>query len=123
MTGHPHSAADTVVGANLRRFRLEAGLSQQHLAAQIGVSFQQLQKYERGQNRITAGRLWQFSRILDRRIGAFFEGCGDDPCAARPPITPEAGRLIQVYDPLSADLRRAILHVVTAAAGHQCVDE
>lgn len=55
---------DTEIGARLRLVRLERNLSQQALGEKIGVSFQQIQKYERGANRIASGRLQQIAQIL-----------------------------------------------------------
>ena len=66
--------ADLHVGEMLRRLRLLAGLTQADLAAMVGVSFQQIQKYERGVDRIGAGRLLAISKALDVPVGSFFEG-------------------------------------------------
>ena len=56
---------DAAVGRRVRHRRLQAGISQQWLAARLGVSFQQVQKYEKGVNRIGAGKLWQIAQALD----------------------------------------------------------
>ena len=56
------------MGRNIRKYREEAGLSQQSLAEQLNISFQQLQKYEYGQSRITVDRLMEISRILHTSI-------------------------------------------------------
>ncbi|WOI54189.1 helix-turn-helix transcriptional regulator [Parvularcula sp. LCG005] len=66
------SALDRLIGQQVRSFREAKGLSQQDLAGQCGVSFQQLQKYERGVNRLPAARLHQLASSLDRPIAAFF---------------------------------------------------
>jgi len=50
------------------------GLSQQQMAKMIGVTYQQAHKYERGINRISAGRLFEISQVLDVAVGHFFEG-------------------------------------------------
>lgn len=60
------------IGDRLRDARKDAGMSQSALGAVMGVSFQQVQKYERGTNRISAARLYQVSRALDLSIGDFF---------------------------------------------------
>ena len=65
---------DIWVGSRLRQHRELLGMTQKRLAAALDLSFQQIQKYERGINRISAGRLYQFSRILNVSIGYFFEG-------------------------------------------------
>ena len=65
---------DIQVGSRLRQRRASLGMTQQYLAAALNLSFQQIQKYERGINRISASRLYQFSQILNVSIGYFFEG-------------------------------------------------
>jgi len=56
---------DAAVGRRVRHRRIGMGISQQELAARLGLSFQQVQKYEKGLNRIGAGRLWQIAQALD----------------------------------------------------------
>lgn len=63
---------DVRVGENIRRRRTELRMSQQRLASAIGVSFQQVQKYENAQNRISAGRLYAISRVLDEPVALLF---------------------------------------------------
>lgn len=63
---------DQFVGARLRDFRTARGLSQSELASQVGISFQQLQKYERATNRISSSRLWEICRELSTPISDFF---------------------------------------------------
>ena len=60
------------MGASIRAHRLLAGMSQGHLAKEIGVSFQQVQKYEKGTNRVGAGRLPQIADILGVPVAALF---------------------------------------------------
>lgn len=64
---------DVHVGQRLRVRRSLLGLSQEKLAESIGLTFQQIQKYERGMNRISAGRLYQFSKILDVPVTYFYD--------------------------------------------------
>ena len=73
MNTRTESTIDCRIGERLKSFRKAAGLSQKELATQIGVSFQQIQKYESGGNRIAAGRLWQLSDILKVKMQRFFE--------------------------------------------------
>jgi len=68
---------DVHVGTRLRQRRTLLGMSQEKLAAAFGVSFQQIQKYERGANRVSASRLHQLTRILNVPVGYFFEGMAD----------------------------------------------
>ena len=69
---------DVHVGRRVRIRRVLCGLSQTALAEQLGLTFQQLQKYESGANRISASRLWQIAQILDVPISWFFMGIDDD---------------------------------------------
>jgi transcriptional regulator with XRE-family HTH domain len=71
-TKHPH-ATDKHVGNRVRMRRLMLSMSQGKLADQLGLTFQQVQKYEKGTNRISASRLQQLSDILDVPISFFFE--------------------------------------------------
>lgn len=67
---------DTHVGKRLRQRRIELGLSQQKLSGVTGVSYQQIQKYERGTNRVGASMLWQLSTVLNVEPAYFFAGLG-----------------------------------------------
>lgn len=69
---HKAQKVDAIIGQNLRDFRLLKGLSQQEMGNKVGVTFQQIQKYEKGTNRISAARLLQFSQILEVQISNFF---------------------------------------------------
>ena len=68
---HP---VDVHVGKQTRTQRALFGLSQSELAKQLGITFQQLQKYESGANRISPGRLWKAGKILGVPVSYFFEG-------------------------------------------------
>lgn len=63
---------DEYVGQKLRVRRSLLGMSQERLAEQTGITFQQIQKYERGKNRVSSSRLFQFSQILDVPVNYFF---------------------------------------------------
>ena len=67
------TSADIELGESIRAHRLIAGMSQSDLAGRLGVSFQQVQKYEKGANRVGAGRLPQIAQIFDVPIGALFD--------------------------------------------------
>lgn len=67
---HP---VDAHVGLRVRQRRALLGLSQTDLGSFVGLAFQQIQKYERGSNRISSSRLYEFSRILDVPVTYFFE--------------------------------------------------
>lgn len=65
---------DRHVGARIRERRIMLGLSQQQMADLIGVTYQQAHKYERGINRISAGRLYEIAQVLGVPVSYFFEG-------------------------------------------------
>ena len=69
---------DTHVGARIRLRRQVLKMSQERLGEQLGVTFQQVQKYERGANRVGASRLWRLSQVLDVPVSFFFEGLTTD---------------------------------------------
>lgn len=64
---------DIEIGTRLRKARVAAGLTQTELGVRLGISFQQIQKYERGRNRIGCGRLYKIARILGVKITYFFD--------------------------------------------------
>ena len=69
----PHPV-DTHVGRRMRQQRELRGLTQVEIARQLGLSFQQVQKYESGANRISSSKMWQLCEVLDITPGYFFEG-------------------------------------------------
>lgn len=79
-------AVDRHVGARVRERRIMLGLTQQQLADLIGVTYQQAHKYERGINRVSAGRLFEIARVLSVPIGYFYEGLNaeQEPKSASP---------------------------------------
>lgn len=83
----PHPV-DIAVGHRLRACRIAAGLSQGRLAATLGITFQQLQKYERGLNRISASRLWEICSALGIPLEALFADVGS-PASAPLPLAAE----------------------------------
>jgi transcriptional regulator with XRE-family HTH domain len=85
---------DAQIGRNIRKRRIELGLSQTELAEACGVTFQQVQKYENGFNRVAAARLWQFAAVLGLEIPDFFEGLGKPTTRAKPPILDAGARVI-----------------------------
>ena len=76
-------AVDIHVGARLRLRRTLLGISQEKLGEAVGLTFQQIQKYERGANRVGASRLYEFSRVLDIPVSYFFEEMNDKTVATR----------------------------------------
>jgi len=78
---HGPDPVDVHVGRRLRQARFLAGMSQEELGTGIGVSFQAVQKYEHGENRLSASRLFKAARLLDRPISFFFEELGGEAAA------------------------------------------
>ena len=77
---------DVHVGKRLRLRREMVGVTQEQLAKAIGVTFQQVQKYERGSNRVSASRLYDIARVLGVQIGFFFDDVSSDIQDARPVV-------------------------------------
>lgn len=69
---------DRHVGLRIRLRRKELGISQERLAESIGLTFQQVQKYERAANRVSASKLWEVARALNTSISYFYEGLPAD---------------------------------------------
>jgi transcriptional regulator with XRE-family HTH domain len=86
-TGVPHPI-DVHVGRRIRTRRLLLGMNQETLAAHLGLTFQQVQKYEKGANRVSASRLSQLAEVLRVPVGFFFaelrdNGAQGSPASAR----------------------------------------
>ena len=96
---------DKVVGRRLRARRLQLGLSQQALGDALGISYQQVQKYEGGVSRIGAGRLQQLAEILDVPVSVFFDerprGSEDGDTAFAFLDTAHSLRLVQAFARIS----------------------
>src|SRR5947207_5401337 len=76
---------DRHVGARVRELRIMLGLTQQQLADLIGVTYQQAHKYERGINRVSAGRLYEIAQVLSVPVGYFFDGLQEENTRAVSP--------------------------------------
>ena len=119
----PHPV-DVHVGKRVRQLRWLKGMTQQQLARQIGVKFQQVQKYEAGANRVSASRLWQLCEALQVPVSFFFEElAGEESRAAEAgfresdhPYGRESLELMRAYCALDADLRRCVLDLVQAVS-------
>ena len=71
------TSVDMHVGARIRALRRQLGIGQQHLAERLGLTFQQVQKYERGTNRVSASKLYEIAGVLGVSVSYFFEGLDD----------------------------------------------
>lgn len=113
---------DRIVGERIVALRKAKGLSQTALGTAVGVTFQQVQKYEKGTNRVGAGRLREIARLLDVPVSAFFDegpGGGDDVQAELFGLlrTPGAVELLRAFDAIDDEgRRREVLTVVRGAA-------
>ena len=107
---------DVHVGKRLRVWRTMRGMSLTTLGESVGLTYQQVQKYEHGANRISASRLYQFASLLDVPIGYFFEeveaGKDEDVSTKR-----ETLQLVRAYYRIeSVEARKQILHLVKTIA-------
>jgi transcriptional regulator with XRE-family HTH domain len=112
---------DAMVGAKIRIFRIHRRISQTDLAEQIGVTFQQVQKYEKGANRVGASRLSRIAAVLGISVGELFEPSGGKPDDATSPFRllaePGALRVLKAYTRTSDPrVRRAIAELVEGIA-------
>lgn len=109
---------DRIIGRNIRIHRLARGMSQTELGNQIGVSFQQVQKYENGTNRVGSGRLYQIAAILDAHVSAFFKrgngrGRDLDRDLADLLAEPQSARLIRAFSKITDNaVRRSLVQLV-----------
>lgn len=109
-------AVDAFIGARVRLRRLNLGLSQEELSNRLGVTFQQIQKYEKGVNRISASRLLQLAAALAVPVQYFFDGLDaerdipppDGMSEDTPPLDPY---LDFVSSPYGVELNEAILKI------------
>ena len=113
------SSIDVAVGRNVRIWRMARGLSQAQLASRLGVTFQQLQKYEVGTNRIGTGRLVKVATVLGISIATLFEGADTDPSRSLLALVadPRAFRLAQAFAAIdNSTLRLSLVYLVEKIA-------
>lgn len=120
---------DVHVGARVRLRRKILRMSQEKLGEQLGVTFQQVQKYERGANRVGASRLWKLSEVLDVPVGFFYDGLSseyggqsDNPAllSAGPDQSPVVYDFINSTDGVS--LAKAVLKIKNKAVRRQILE-
>ena len=106
---------DIHVGSRVRLRRMMLGMSQEKLGEHLGITFQQIQKYECAANRMSAARLWQLAEVLEVPVSYFYEGLGQDTHIDREPEPPEPYQgketkdLIQAFYSLSERPRQRLL--------------
>jgi transcriptional regulator with XRE-family HTH domain len=109
----PHNPTDIDrrVGEAIRAWRLARGMRLVELARRLGISYQQVQKIERGENRVTAGRLYTIARALGTSPDSFYDGLVLDGAAAER-VDESALTLVRLYTAIAdPDLRRALIEV------------
>lgn len=101
---------DRHIGQRVKEVRLLKGFSQQELGNELGLTFQQIQKYENGKNRISSSKLFCISRVFDIPITFFFEGLDNEDSSESPLIlTPQIIKLIKEYEDLSNEGKKGLL--------------
>lgn len=115
-SGRPRSGAlDAALGQRIRERRLALSLTQADLGKRVGLTFQQVQKYENGSNRVTALMLVKLAKALDLGISDLMRDLEDDPAAEGPATQRE--RLLEQFDRIaSAETRDAVLTIVERLA-------
>jgi transcriptional regulator with XRE-family HTH domain len=117
---------DKHVGSRVRMRRMMLGMSQEKLGDALGLTFQQVQKYEKGTNRIGASRLSQIAQILQVQVSFFFEGAPTVGTGARPEGFAEAASPVYVSDFLASSdglaLTKAFMKISDAKLRRRIVD-
>ena len=119
------SAIDKYVGSRVRMRRMLIGMSQEKLGEALGITFQQIQKYEKGSNRIGASRLHHIASVLGVDVEFFFQGVPAAPGSEESTrvslaeflALPESDRLVQTFARLPEDARRKVVDLVELLAG------
>ncbi|MCU1294385.1 MAG: hypothetical protein JWP08_3235 [Bryobacterales bacterium] len=107
---------DVTVGSRIRAARREAGLSQDELGKAVGITFQQIQKYEHGTNRISASRLIGLCEALDVSVFDILQGLQKNSPNHRTALdlSPEGVRTVAMLDKFSPARRRSVLKIIEA---------
>jgi transcriptional regulator with XRE-family HTH domain len=109
---------DAHVGGRLRDRRITLGMSKQALAETLGVTYQQLQKYEKGTNRLSASRLYQLAHVLNMPIPRFFEGIDGGAAELQDSMrNPEILRFVREYHRIKGMVARARFRRLVASLG------
>ena len=107
---------DIHVGKRIRHRRWLQGMTQQQLAEQVGIKFQQIQKYETGMNRVSASRLWDIASVMDVPVSFFFEGLsqsadGEESLPSDILADKEALELVRSYYAIPETQRRRLFEL------------
>lgn len=110
---------DLHVGKRLRETRAAKGLSQEKLANRIGISFQQIQKYETGANRIGSSRLWEIAEVLGVPVAHFFDGLESDVQPGDEVLSPRTLQRAREIESISdSRMRKQVLNLIKACASN-----
>ena len=108
-----NNAVDVHVGKRIRLRRTLLGMSQEQLGNALNITFQQVQKYERGANRVSASRLWDISQIIDVPINYFFEDMSETTEKSSPrKMTASTASDLELDDATDPMARRETLELV-----------
>ena len=108
---------DVHVGKRVRERRVSLGMSQADLGDNLGLTFQQIQKYERGVNRISASKLWALSHFFEVPIDWFFDGLGKAGKGQKDVMTrPGALELVRYYSACPVSIRNSLRTLFRATA-------
>ena len=108
---------DVHVGRMVRERRVLMGMGQVELAERVGLAFQQIQKYERGTNRISSSMLWEFSHVLRVPVGWFFEGMkGSGKPEDRLLTKRETLELVRAYSSCSKEVQNRLIALLQTLA-------
>jgi transcriptional regulator with XRE-family HTH domain len=114
-------SVDAHVGSRIRLKRTIQGMTQTELGKAVGVTFQQMQKYETGANRVSASKLWALSGVLNVPVSYFFDGLADAdvPAGVDPSVSDRyAAELLRAISGITdAKLRNCLLGVAKAVSG------
>jgi transcriptional regulator with XRE-family HTH domain len=115
---------DRHVGTRVRMRRMMVGMSQEKLGQACGITFQQVQKYEKGTNRMGASRLHQISRVLDVPVEFFYEGAPSEERTGAPAVGDRNARSIMEFlaTPEGLELARVFMAVTDKRLRRRIVD-
>jgi transcriptional regulator with XRE-family HTH domain len=102
--------ADVAIGAKIKKRRMMLGMSQEKLGEALGITFQQVQKYEKGTNRVGGSRMVEIAKVLGVPIAHLFEGASNDAEAVAPPTALDAATIdvVRLMNSAPPEIRPAI---------------
>ena len=124
LTARSADDVDAYVGSRVRLRRMALGISQEQLGEALGLTFQQIQKYEKGQNRIGAGRLFKIAQVMSVGVEYFYEGLpvAEESQAAREAAVRDAEAQAFLASSDGNSLVRAFLQIKDTATRRRIID-